>query len=263
MHTTLTLPERSAKPRPAGLTMVIDSGLPVGLFDDLIASNAPYIDLVKFGWGTAVVTPRLPDKLACLRAAGIDYFFGGTLFEKHVLQGELDAYRRLCHSHGCRYVEVSNGTVPLGESEKAGYIGRLAEEFTVLSEVGSKTVAGNDALAPRDWARQIRTDLAHGARMVITESRESGTTGLATKDGDVRGEVVDAILAAGVDPAMLLFEAPTKGLQTSLIRRFGTDVNLGNIAPTDVLPLETLRLGLRSDTLYDMQPHSLRNSVAV
>ncbi len=263
MHTTLTLPERSTKPRAAGLTMVIDGGLPVGLFRDLIASNAPYIDLVKFGWGTAVVTPRLAEKLACLREAGIDYFFGGTLFEKHVLQGELDAYRRLCHSYGCRYVEVSNGTVPLGESEKAGYIGRLAEEFTVLSEVGSKTTEGNDALSPRDWARQVRTDLAHGARLVITESRESGTTGLATTAGEVRDEVVDATMAAGVDQSLLLFEAPTKGLQTHLIRRFGADVNLGNIAPTDVLALETLRLGLRSDTLYDMQPQQLPAAFAV
>ncbi len=263
MHTTLTLPERSSKPRSSGLTMVIDGGLPLGLFSDVIASYAPHIDVVKLGWGTAVVTPRLEEKLHCLQAAGIGYYFGGTLFEKHVLQGEFDAYRRLCHTYGCRYVEVSNGTVPLGESEKANYISRLSSEFIVLSEVGSKTTAGNDALTPRDWARQVRTDLAHGARYVITESRESGTTGLATAAGEVRDEVVDAIMAAGVDPAWLLFEAPTKALQTYLIRRFGSDVNLGNIAPADVVGLETLRLGLRSDTLYDLQPQTSRDAVAV
>ncbi|MEO9221179.1 MAG: phosphosulfolactate synthase, partial [Mycobacteriaceae bacterium] len=138
-----------------------------------------------------------------------------------------------------------------------------ASEFIVLSEVGSKTTAGNDALTPRDWARQVRTDLAHGARYVITESRESGTTGLATAAGEVRDDVVDAIMAAGVDPAWLLFEAPTKALQTYLIRRFGSDVNLGNIAPADVVGLETLRLGLRSDTLYDLQPQNSRDAVAV
>ncbi|MGZ4543340.1 MAG: phosphosulfolactate synthase [Mycobacteriaceae bacterium] len=252
MHTALTLPERSRKPRSAGLTMVIDGGLPIRLFRDVIASYGPHIDLVKFGWGTAVVTPCLREKLTCLREAGIGYFFGGTLFEKHVAQGEFDAYRQLCHDHGCRYVEVSNGTVPLEESDKAHYVSVLAEEFTVLSEVGSKTTEGNNRLTPRDWARQIRTDLAHGAHLVITESRESGTTGFANPSGEVREEVLDAILAAGVDPALLLFEAPTKALQTELILRFGANVNLGNIAPSDVVGVETLRLGLRSDTLLDL-----------
>jgi phosphosulfolactate synthase len=254
VQTALTLPDRAAKPRRAGLTMVIDNGLPLHLFADLMASNAPYIDLVKLGWGTAVVTPRLDAKLDCLRAAGIGFFFGGTLFEKHVLQGAFDAYRWLLREHGCRYVEVSNGTWPLPEAQKARYVAELAAEFTVLSEVGSKTADGDQRLRPRDWARQVRTDLAHGASLVITEARESGTTGIAGADGQARDEILDAILAAGVDPDLLLFEAPTKGLQTHLVRRFGPDVNLGNIAPADVLALETLRLGLRSETLLEFEP---------
>lgn len=251
MNTDLTLPERAAKPRTTGVTMMIDNGLPMGAFADIVTSNGELVDLVKFGWGTAVVTARLPEKLACLRDAGIGYFFGGTLFEKHIAQERFDSYRRLCHEHGCRYVEVSNGTLPIEESRKAAYVARLAEEFTVLSEVGSKTAEGNEHLRPKDWARQVRTDLAHGARWVITEARESGTTGIAGGDGRARLDVLDAIQAAGVDPDLLLFEAPTKALQSHFVLRFGADVNLGNIAPADLVGLETLRLGLRSDTMLD------------
>ena len=251
MRTELDLPARSTRPRTTGVTMMIDNGLPVGAFEDVVASNGGLVDLVKFGWGTAVVTARLQDKLACLRAAGIGYFFGGTLFEKHVAQGRFDAYRRLCHEHGCGYVEVSNGTLPIEEAHKAAYVARLAQEFTVLSEVGSKTAEGNEQLRPRDWARQVRTDLAHGARWVVTEARESGTTGIAGGDGRARLDVLDAIAVAGVDPDLLLFEAPTKVLQSHFVLRFGADVNLGNIAPADLVGLETLRLGLRSDTMLD------------
>jgi phosphosulfolactate synthase len=251
---TLDLPDRAVKPRAAGLTMVIDNGLPVGAFRDAVESAGELVDLVKFGWGTALVTPRFGEKLAVLREAGIDWYLGGTLFEKHVAQGRFDDYRRLCHDLGARHVEVSNGTIPLAETRKAEYVALLAGEFTVLSEVGSKSAEGNERLRPRDWARQVRTDLAHGARWVITEARESGTTGIASGDGTPRGDVLDALRDAGVDPATLLFEAPTKALQAEFVLRFGPDVNLGNVAPGDVVALETLRLGLRSDTMLDTVP---------
>lgn len=254
LQTALTLPPRAAKPRATGVTMMIDNGLPTAQFRDVVHSHGDLVDLVKLGWGTALVTRDLPDKLACLRAAGIGYFFGGTLFEKHVAQGRFDDYRRLCHEHGCAHVEVSNGTLPIDEATKASYVARLAREFTVLSEVGAKTVEGNEHLTPKDWARQVRTDLAHGARWVITEARESGTTGIAGSDGRARPDVLEAIAAAGVDPDLLLFEAPTKALQTHFVLRFGPDVNLGNIASTDLVALETLRLGLRSDTMLDELP---------
>jgi phosphosulfolactate synthase len=256
----LDLPVRTTRPRATGLTMVIDNGLPVGAFQDAVDSAGELIDLVKFGWGTALVTPRFDEKLACLRAAGIDWFLGGTLFEKHVAQGKVEEYRRLCHELGCRHVEVSNGTLPIEESRKAEYVARFAEEFTVLSEVGAKSVEGNARLRPRDWARQVRTDLAHGARWVITEARESGTTGIAGGDGSARGEVLDALRDSGVDPATLVFEAPTKALQADFVLRFGSDVNLGNIAPFDVVALETLRLGLRSDTMLDVLPDHAADS---
>jgi phosphosulfolactate synthase len=246
---TLDLPARTARPRTVGLTMAIDNGLPVGAFRDAVESAGDLVDLVKFGWGTALVTPRFDEKLACLREAGIDWFLGGTLFEKHVAQGRVEDYRRLCHQLGCRHVEISNGTVPLEEARKAEYVARFAEEFTVLSEVGAKSAEGNERLRPRDWARQVRTDLAHGARWVITEARESGTTGIAGSDGAPRADVLEALRESGVDPAVLLFEAPTKALQTQFVLRFGPDVNLGNVAPADLVALETLRLGLRSDTM--------------
>ena len=250
------LTARAGRPRSAGITMMIDNGLPLGHFIDVIDSGGEYVDLVKFGWGTAAVTRKLPEKLACLRAAGIGYFFGGTFFELHVAHGRVEEYRRLCHGHGCRYVEVSNGTIPLEESRKADYVARLARDFIVLSEVGSKTVEGNARLEPRDWVRQVRTDLAHGACWVITEARQSGTIGLADSQGGARADVLDALAAAGVDPGLLLFEAPTTVLQSQLVLRFGPDVNLGNIAASDVLAVETLRLGLRSDTLLGLLPPS-------
>ena len=249
MLTTLDLPARASKPRPTGLTMVIDSGLPLRAFYDVVESWSPYIDLVKFGWATAVISRQLPEKLAALRNVGIDYFFGGTLFEKHLSQNRFEDFRRLCSRARCRYVEVSNGTLPISNAEKAHYVHALTAEFTVLSEVGFKQTFRDATLRPADWAKFAHEDLAAGASLVITESRESGTTGIARGDGTCRGDVLDALFGSGLLPEQLLFEAPTKSLQTHLIGRVGSDVNLGNIAPADVASLETLRLGLRGDTM--------------
>jgi phosphosulfolactate synthase len=262
MHTDLDLPHRCTKPRANGLTMAIDGGLPLGLFRDVMASNAEYIDLVKFGWGTSVVSPHLDAKIAALQQLGIGFFFGGTLLEKHVAQGRFPEYVRLLRDHECAYVEVSDGTLPMRPGEKASYIRRLAGEFTVLAEVGYKQVDRNAAFTPADWARCAREDLAAGASLVITESRESGTTGIAGKDGCVRDEVVDALLGADIAPDQLLFEAPTKQLQAHFVARLGPDVNLGNIAPMDVIGVETLRLGLRSDTFGCFEPLAMMGSLA-
>jgi phosphosulfolactate synthase len=252
--TTLDLPARASKPRSTGLTMVIDSGLPLRAFYDVVESWSPYVDLVKFGWGTAVVSPQLPEKLAALRSAGIDYFFGGTLFEKHLTQDRFDDFRRLCARARCRYVEVSNGTLPISNAEKATYVHALASDFSVLSEVGFKQAYRDATLRPQDWARFAHEDLDAGASLVITESRESGTTGIARGDGTCRTDVLDALFGSGLDADELLFEAPTKELQTQLIARVGADVNLGNIAPNDIASLETLRLGLRGDTMLMFEP---------
>jgi phosphosulfolactate synthase len=254
VRSSLDLPFRPAKPRRTGITMVIDNGLPTAAFRDHVASTAELIDVVKFGWGTVVATPDIGPKIAALEEHGIDFFFGGTLFEKHVLQDRFDEYRAFCRAWGCRVVEVSNGTVALGNEEKAAYVGKLSGEFTVFSEVGLKDTARSERMAAWDWVEYIRQDLDAGASLVIAEARESGRSGICHADGKLRSDVLDAILGSGVDVERLLFEAPTKDLQASFIRRIGPNVNLGNVAPGDVIGVETLRLGLRSDTLTAALP---------
>jgi phosphosulfolactate synthase len=248
-QTTLRLPRRASKPRATGLTMVIDGGLPRAYFADLITSAAPYIDLVKFGWGTAVVTRDLDAKIEVLRANEISFYFGGTLFEKYVLQGRFDDFRSFCLEHGGRHVEVSNGTIALSNSEKASYIGKLADDFTVVSEVGFKDPGRSEQLSPRQWIEAIDEDLAAGASLVTLEARESGRSGICRPDGELRFGLIEDVLASGIGVASLLFEAPTTALQAHFVTRLGPDVNLGNIPAPGVLGLETLRLGLRADTL--------------
>lgn len=256
MDSTLDLPARTTRPRTTGLTMMLDGGIPTRQFTDIIETWHPHVDLVKFGWGTALVTPHLEAKLEVLRAFGIDYFFGGTLFEKYLAQDRFDDYVEMCEQARCPCVEVSNGTIPMSSTAKAGYIRRLAERFTVLAEIGYKQADRDATLRPRDWVRSAHEDLAAGAAIVITETRESGTTGLARPDGTLKLEVLEALLDSGIRPGDLLFEAPSKSLQSSLISRLGPNVNLGNVAPTDLAALETLRLGLRSDTLLTMEETS-------
>jgi phosphosulfolactate synthase len=248
-QTTLQLPRRASKPRATGLTMVIDGGLPRAYFADLITSAAEYIDLVKFGWGTAVVTGDLGAKIEVLRANEIEFYFGGTLFEKYVLQNRFDDFRSFCLEHGGRHVEVSNGTITLSNSEKASYIRKLADDFTVVSEVGFKDPGRSEQLSPRQWVEAIDEDLAAGASLVTLEARESGRSGICRPDGELRFGLIEDVLASGVGAASLLFEAPTTALQAHFVTRLGPDVNLGNIPASGVLGLETLRLGLRADTL--------------
>ncbi|HWF14575.1 MAG TPA: phosphosulfolactate synthase [Acidimicrobiales bacterium] len=247
--TALELPARASKPRATGLTMMVDGGLPTGSFQDIVESGAEYLDFVKFGWGTAIVTNDLRRKIDVLTDAGIDYYFGGTLFEKFVLQDRFDDYRELCHSYGCRFVEVSNGTISLSSMEKVGYIRKLADDFRVVSEVGFKDAERSERLAPNRWIEDIHDDIAAGAFLVTLEARESGRSGICRPNGELRFGLIEEILASDVPVERLLFEAPSNELQCYFVRRVGTDVNLGNIPSTSILNLETIRLGLRSDTL--------------
>jgi phosphosulfolactate synthase len=247
--TALRLPRRAVKPREAGLTMVIDGGLPLGLFTDLVSLGAEYIDYVKFGWGTAVVTGVLQDKIAILRGHGIDFYFGGTLFEKYVLQDRFEDFRKFCVSHACGHVEVSNGTIDMSNTEKAGYVRKLAADFTVVSEVGFKDSDRSEQLPPSAWVEYIHQDLDAGASLVTLEARESGRSGICRPDGALRYGLVEDVLSSGIRQESLMFEAPNTGLQSHMIRRIGPDVNLGNVSAHDVIGLETLRLGLRADTL--------------
>lgn len=248
-HTALRLPRRAAKPRESGLTMVIDGGLPLAHFTDLISSSPEYIDYCKFGWGTAVVTSTLREKINVLASHDIAFYFGGTLFEKYVLQGQFDEFRRFCDTYGCGHVEVSNGSIPMSNPEKASYIRKLAKDYWVVSEVGFKDSEKSEQLPPSAWVEYIREDLEAGAKLVTLEARESGKSGICRPDGALRFGLVEDVLASGISHESLLFEAPTTTLQAHFVTRIGPDVNLGNVPATGVIGLETLRLGLRADTL--------------
>jgi phosphosulfolactate synthase len=248
-ETVLHLPPRAAKPRATGITMMVDGGLPTRYFCDVVESGAEYLDFVKFGWGTALVTNDIHEKIECLEGAGVAFYFGGTLFEKFVLQDRLDDFRDLCHRHSCRYVEVSNGTIDLTNAEKAGYIRKLAGEFHVISEVGFKDTERSESLAPSRWIEYIHEDLDSGAVLVTLESRESGRSGICHADGQLRLDLIEKLLSSGLCQEALLFEAPSTELQTFFVKRVGPDVNLGNVGATAILGLETIRLGLRADTL--------------
>jgi phosphosulfolactate synthase len=247
--TTLQLPSRTVKPRRTGLTMLIDGGIPLGQFTDLVSSAAEYIDFVKFGWGTAVVTSGLAAKIDVLNSNRVGHYFGGTLFEKYVLQGRFDDFRKFCQEHSCQHVEVSNGTISMSNSEKASYIRKLTDDFTVVSEVGFKDPVRSEQLPPSMWVEYINEDLEAGASLVTLEARESGRSGICRPDGALRFGLIEDVLVSGISQEKLLFEAPTTALQAYFVTRIGPDVNLGNVPAQGIIGLETLRLGLRADTL--------------
>jgi phosphosulfolactate synthase len=250
----LLLPPRESKPRTVGVTMIIDKGLPLGHFSDVIESHGDHIDFVKFGWGTSVVTKNFRAKLDAVRDAGIDFYLGGTLFEKYIVQHRFDEFRTLCEGYGCRYVEVSNGTIDITNDDKADYVKQLSEDFLVISEVGSKDQATSDTMAPNKWIQYIQADLDAGAVLVTLETREGGKGGICRSNGELRYGLIEEILSAKIDHTRLLFEAPSTELQTYFVQRVGSDANLGNISISDIIPLETIRLGLRSETLLEFEP---------
>jgi phosphosulfolactate synthase len=242
----LDLPERTAKPRERGITHVLDRGLSIAEVDGLAEVTGGAVDLVKLGWGTALVTGNLMAKLDRYRAHGIPVVLGGTLTELAIDQDRVEALVAWVHELGIEHLEVSDGTIEIEHDVKLALIERLAREFTVLSEVGAKDNAR--IMAPYKWVEQIERELVAGAWKVIAEAREGGTAGIFRPDGEVRMGLIDEIVHA-IEPDKILFEAPQKEQQVWFVRRFGTNVNLGNIPPADVLSLETIRLGLRADTV--------------
>jgi phosphosulfolactate synthase len=245
MKDLLKLPPRTTKPRQNGITHVLDSGLSLAGVQSMLEVAGDYVDLVKLGWGTAVVTGNLEAKLALYREAGIPVMFGGTLTELAIAQDRLDALVARCHDLGLDHIEISDGTINIDHDRKLELISTMAKEFTVLSEVGSKD--DTRIMAPYRWVEQIESEIAAGAWKVIAEARESGRTGIFRHDGEVRMGLIDEILHA-VPADKVLFEAPLKDQQVWFVRRVGPDVNLGNIAPEETLSLETIRVGLRADT---------------
>jgi phosphosulfolactate synthase len=246
MPLNLGYPSRPPKPRPNGRTALIDPGLPLGLFADTLNAHHPYIDAVKFGWTTGLFTTALTAKIEIASRLQIDCWVGGTAFEMAWQEGKLDDYLAWLRQLGLTRVEISDGTVSLPASERQRLIQDLRSAFGIIAEIGKKDVhIEPDAAA---WIALARADLAAAADFVIFEGRESGTAGVYGGEGEIRSDLLGAILSAGLPCDRLVFEAPRKDQQAWFLRRLGPDVNLSNIAWSDVIPLETLRRGLRSDT---------------
>ncbi len=247
MRDLLNLPERGGKPRSQGLTHVIDRGLSITEIEGMVEVAGEFVDIVKLGWGTALATGNLDRKLACYREHDIPVVLGGTLTELALSRGRLDELIAWVHDLGLQHFEISDGTIELEHHRKLELIERLAQEFTVLSEVGSKDDTGA-ITPPYVWVEQMRAELAAGAWKVIAEGREAGTAGIFRPSGEVREGLIGEIVHE-IAPAQIMFDAPRKDQQVWFVRRFGPEVNLSNVPAGEVLALETLRLGLRSDTL--------------
>ncbi|MDX5420361.1 MAG: phosphosulfolactate synthase [Hymenobacteraceae bacterium] len=251
-----SLPEREAKPRERGFTMAMDKGLSIREVEDFLEVAGDYVDIVKLGWATSYVVPNLQKKLDVYRAAGIPVYFGGTLFEAFIARNQFDDYRRVLDKYNMTFAEVSDGSLEMSHEKKCGYIQTLAEQVTVLSEVGSKDA--EKIIPPYMWIKLMQAELDAGAWKVIGEAREGGNVGLFRSTGEVRSGLVEEILTK-IPFEKILWEAPQKAQQVWFIKLLGTNVNLGNIAPSEVIPLETIRLGLRGDTFA----HFLNNGATI
>ncbi len=239
------LPERSTQPRESGLTMVMDKGLSIRESLDLIEHGSHLIDLLKLGFGTAYVTPKLKEKIGHYKKAGFKVYFGGTLFEAYAIRNQFDDYRRVLDYYGIEHVEVSDGSMEIAHDKKCEYIRTLAKDFTVISEVGSKDA--EKIIPPYEWIEMMEKELEAGVWKVIAEARESGTVGVFRGTGEVRSGLVAEIIRK-IPQDKIIWEAPLKSQQVWFIKLYGANVNLGNIAPNELIALETLRLGLRGDS---------------
>ena len=239
------LPERSVKPRNSGITMAMDKGLSLREAEDFMSVCSDHVDIVKLGWATSFVTPKLKEKIEIYHSAGIPVYLGGTLLEAFIIRNQFEDYLRILDKFDLKYAEVSDGSIDLEHDEKCNYIKRLSENVTVLSEVGSKDA--EKIIPPYKWIQLMNKELEAGAWKVIGEAREGGNVGLFRSSGEVREGLVDEILTQ-IPNEKIIWEAPQKSQQVWFIKLLGTNVNLGNIAPNEVIPLETIRLGLRGDT---------------
>jgi len=239
------IPERILKPRSNGITMVMDKGLSVTEAQNFMSVSHPHVDIVKLGFGTSFVTPNLREKIEVYRSYDIPVYFGGTLFEAFLIRNQFNDYISVCKEYGIDYMEVSDGSIEIPHAEKCGYIEKLSKHGTVLSEVGSKDAT--HIIPPYKWIELMRAELKAGSTYVIAEAREAGNVGIYRGTGEVREGLVQEILTQ-IPGEKILWEAPQKAQQLYFIELLGCNVNLGNIAPTEVIPLETMRLGLRGDT---------------
>lgn len=244
------IPFRTAKPRKEGIgiTMMMDKGLSLAEVSNFLSVASEHTDIVKLGWATSFVTPHLAEKIALYKAAGIPVYLGGTLFEAFVIRDKFDDYLRILADFQLDYAEVSDGSMSMPHATKCNYIQKLVSAGkTVLSEVGSKDAAA--VLSESEWISQMKAELAAGAWKVIAEARESGNVGVYQADGQARQDLVDKIVKQ-IPFEQILWESPQKAQQVFFIKLLGANVNLGNIAPNEVISLETIRLGLRGDTFH-------------
>jgi phosphosulfolactate synthase len=249
------IPERPAKPRKSGLTMVMDKGLSVREAEDFMSVGSEYTDYVKLGFGTSLVTPGFEKKILIYKKAGTVPYFGGTLFEAFIIREMYDQFVEFIKKNEIDLVEISDGSYDIEHNRKLDFINRLSRMVTVISEVGSKKK--EVVYSPDEWVSMMKSELDAGSVKVIAEARESGTTGIFNEDGSINNEIIDAI-SHHVKLENVIWEAPLKSQQAWFIKNFGANVNLGNIAPNEIIPLETLRLGLRGDTFFQFLPDELK-----
>ncbi|HSC38938.1 MAG TPA: phosphosulfolactate synthase [Chitinophagaceae bacterium] len=248
MNFNLTqIPARTTQPRTNGITMVMDKGLSVEEAKHFMSVSHPHVDVLKLGFGTSFVTPDLRKKLEVYRSYNLPVYFGGTLFEAFLIRNQFEDYIAVCKDFGIEYMEVSDGSITIPHAEKCGYIEKLTKHGTVLSEVGSKDA--EHIIPPYKWIELMRAELSAGSTYVIAEAREAGNVGIYRGSGEVREGLVQEILTQ-IPAEKILWEAPQKAQQLYFIELIGANVNLGNIAPTEVIPLEAMRVGLRGDTFH-------------
>lgn len=252
------IPERTERPRNSGLTMVMDKGISLKHAEDFVDSYADYVDFVKLGFGTSVVSKNVKEKIKLYQKAGIKTYLGGTLFEAFVARGKFDEYQKLIEEFGVDTAEVSDGSINMEHDSKCEYISKLAKNFTVLSEVGSKEEG--IIIHPAKWVSMMKAELEAGSFKVIAEARESGTVGIFHKNGSAHSMLITRITNK-INVNDIIWETPQKTQQVYFINLFGANVNVGNIGVDDVIPLETLRLGLRGDTFFNYLPENVKEKI--
>ncbi len=252
------LPNRSSKPRQNGVTMVMDKGLGIYQAEDLVSTASHLVDFVKLGFGTSYITGNLEEKIKIYLNAGIEVYFGGTLFEAFLIRKKLDDFLRVVDKFKLNAIEVSDGSANIMHDVKCEIIRKLSANYIVLSEVGSKDAEVH--LSSDEWINEMQTELSAGSSYVIAEARESGNVGIYNNSGKTEVSLVDSILKS-VAAEKILWEAPLKPQQVWFIKKLGSDVNLGNIAPNEIIPLETLRLGLRGDTFLSFLPDEMKSEI--
>ena len=253
----LFLPDRTSQPREIGLTMMMDKGLSTRQMEDFLTVCSSYTDLIKFGFGTSLISKNIKEKVSLMKQVGIVPYLGGTMFELFYARNQITDYFKMVNELGIDTIEISDGSIILNHEEKCNLIYEYSKNYSVLSEVGSKEEG--ILISPAKWIKMMANELQAGSWKVIAEGRESGSVGIFRPNGKPHTMLINKIISK-INPDQILWEAPTKKQQTWFVNLFNQNVNLGNIAPNDVLPLETLRQGLRGDTFFNFLPENIKKS---